>query len=1558
MSVDYEKLKGVMTKTLDELKLPHTKGAPIITSDVLSLLEGKIKSVDLPDLNAPVPPAEFSSSVNTLLPTEQIKTLEDNKEQSTPLLNPNALRSSDGTPLDVETARLNTNQQFSKGVEDKAERQTQEKREEALQKTKSALTNHWEQMENLHDTTPEVSFGQNTEKQGIPLLQGNTLRSDQSDPYNIPYNITRSPLGLQSSQHLENSFQNTRNANGKENQKNGLTTSQGLVKGQTLTTNIHDAKTTIEEDIPRMEKAANQESLQNPVDESETAPLLGNIGGGGGQPLRKYFEAFLFFLKAALDENNQTVLGAKEWKDVVAEFVDSYLSKFKYRSKKELCLLLDLTLADTLTYNNLENTYNLMNMLENKYKTELKFSSADEAAFYQFKKVIANLVEYMKRDPDQPGLTGDPEQREKFIRDFVDSIYAQDGDAITPGTPMGKSNKGFVESQREQAMSILKGIFDERISIATETAKNPEAKRKLIGTLEDLRAQKKEKERAQKIVQYKLSGLPVPLDTPRDGWDKIVKIMQAELTSRGVPLELEYAQRGGAQPLALLPFQTFVDKLVTGAAFKGNAKELQPLIQNELKKHISEYTDNPTNVNKILENIDLSKYATEIATAIHSGTGANAIAEKVKRMLDADINRHMEEKINSPAFVDDAATKTTEKIRTDDPLKNAIARLVPTPSVEEVAAKITSGLNVNETVRAQLEAKVNALFNKKDDGTSDIEGLIKLDKYVDQIAKAIIKDDADDGKKKTLATALVPQLITELLAQLPDPIVKELLNNENPALLRGIVSKFIEALDINGTTDNPMRDKLVNRVASIYINNVDMTLRTREAIAEQITPEFVNSLNIKDGDADLTIAEYVAKQIITQRIGEFTVENLLAAAGQNDVAKSVKDRILELVKRDDTFKQAVADLVQTGATIDEEAVTRVVSSTTSEITRRLEELNNYIRQQHEDLATQITAIDRKIYELQNNDTGIIYQHKKELEERIAELTTEKGALEDRLTRHIQSYGDESKVIHDITESLSSKYNMLESRVQGIEKQPPGSIENLSKLVMGMLGVTTNDQKIKDQSMQVIQSVLSPERKGGAPPTTAPDAPVAPTPTENAKKQLGTLDQVKKEIRGILNALDTIQGAYTSTYRDLFARADAWTPDQNTGTKTINESSMNLNTKDVTRGNSPIAVAVSKEQQEQLATWKTLQEDGQKWVKEVETTISQKKAAMENVQKLLQSVFDTEPANKKYIDFGTTVKVLFEGNYQINVAAKMEEKSAEEKKKENEAKGLLTLLQSIVQDAKSEYENAARKLKPLALAVEESIKLEKERIQAEGRRRLGGGSVGGGFSDSSENIEYIKKQLNDVILQNIVKELDSIYLRQSNPVMAAAVSEPSIFAGLYNDYLDRRNKVGSFVASQELAQQMRNNALIPREVLAVSKLDKTVFVFVTLFIRLFALTIAEYMIERGVINTMPKALGAFVGLYLLIFVLFVLMVNLDIYRMRIVFNYVNFHANAGLVYSHIGMLVLFTIIIYIIMRNVNFPIKGMEIKAITEEEKSNLIYRMELLTMIVWLFLVIVIVVMK
>jgi hypothetical protein len=296
------------------------------------------------------------------------------------------------------------------------------------------------------------------------------------------------------------------------------------------------------------------------------------------------------------------------------------------------------------------------------------------------------------------------------------------------------------------------------------------------------------------------------------------------------------------------------------------------------------------------------------------------------------------------------------------------------------------------------------------------------------------------------------------------------------------------------------------------------------------------------------------------------------------------------------------------------------------------------------------------------------------------------------------------------------------------------------------------------------------------------------------------------------------------------------------------------------------------------------------------------------------------------------------------------------------------LQDVAQYARTAYENAERIIKPVALGVMQRSQVELEQIKSSrygniNQRNYGayGGSdlnkeytntEGYETKDFINRIDYIKDVLTDDILKTIVRELDVIYLRLNNPVVAAAVSEPSLISMLYNNYQDRRNKVGQFVAAQELSKSLKNNALIPRDVLAVTTMDKTVFVFVTLVIRLFALSLTERIIERDLgVNKMSQALGVFLALYTLMFAAFVLVVNFDIYRMRIVFNYVNFHANASLVYTHIGALFMFSVIIYVIMLNVNFPIKGIERVASSDEEKSNLMYRLEILTMIIWLFLV-------
>jgi hypothetical protein len=231
-------------------------------------------------------------------------------------------------------------------------------------------------------------------------------------------------------------------------------------------------------------------------------------------------------------------------------------------------------------------------------------------------------------------------------------------------------------------------------------------------------------------------------------------------------------------------------------------------------------------------------------------------------------------------------------------------------------------------------------------------------------------------------------------------------------------------------------------------------------------------------------------------------------------------------------------------------------------------------------------------------------------------------------------------------------------------------------------------------------------------------------------------------------------------------------------------------------------------------------------------------------------------------------------------------------------------------------------------------------------------------DPKSIAEYIENNL----MKAIIVQYDNFFRRRMDPTFSATsgmAGEPGLFARLYNQYLDRREKDNqmTFRAAQELSEAMHANGLIPREVLAVTKVDKTIFVFVTLFIRLFALYLAEYMIEKGVVARMVTALSSFIGIYLGLFIVFVLIVNFDTYRLRIIFNYVNFHAHRGLVFAHILFLILFSILFFMIIKTINFPVQGLEITAISEEEKVELMYRLEILTMIIWMFLMIMVILM-
>jgi flagellar basal body rod protein FlgC len=193
---------------------------------------------------------------------------------------------------------------------------------------------------------------------------------------------------------------------------------------------------------------------------------------------------------------------------------------------------------------------------------------------------------------------------------------------------------------------------------------------------------------------------------------------------------------------------------------------------------------------------------------------------------------------------------------------------------------------------------------------------------------------------------------------------------------------------------------------------------------------------------------------------------------------------------------------------------------------------------------------------------------------------------------------------------------------------------------------------------------------------------------------------------------------------------------------------------------------------------------------------------------------------------------------------------------------------------------------------------------------------------------------------------------TDPAAALALSgDKSLFNMIYDKYVkssEDENK-GEFIASQELATSLETNNLIPRNVLRVSMRDRIIILFTTLFMRLITLSIVEFMIEKGVLKNLKYTLLAYLGFFSILFIAFTGLVNLDMYRLRIVFNYLNFHANSDKVYSYLILLWTFGAIIYYIITNVN---QDINVTNTSEDVKARLIYRIQVVSLIVWLFLTI------
>ena len=188
-----------------------------------------------------------------------------------------------------------------------------------------------------------------------------------------------------------------------------------------------------------------------------------------------------------------------------------------------------------------------------------------------------------------------------------------------------------------------------------------------------------------------------------------------------------------------------------------------------------------------------------------------------------------------------------------------------------------------------------------------------------------------------------------------------------------------------------------------------------------------------------------------------------------------------------------------------------------------------------------------------------------------------------------------------------------------------------------------------------------------------------------------------------------------------------------------------------------------------------------------------------------------------------------------------------------------------------------------------------------------------------------------------------------------------------DYLTYMNE------GEKLKNKIILNDLDPEIVLKVNFQDKVVFVALMFAIRTIVMVIFEFLIEYNVIKSLRYSILIYTGLYILLLLLFTAFVNLDSYKLRIVFNYLNMHINTSNIILHIMLFTIFSFLVIVIIQTDNFInnvgdildftyiynyiytfnidnlLSGEFENNLTKDEKIKLQYRLDIISMLIFIF---------
>uniref|UniRef100_A0A6C0LMJ0 Uncharacterized protein n=1 Tax=viral metagenome TaxID=1070528 RepID=A0A6C0LMJ0_9ZZZZ len=384
------------------------------------------------------------------------------------------------------------------------------------------------------------------------------------------------------------------------------------------------------------------------------------------------------------------------------------------------------------------------------------------------------------------------------------------------------------------------------------------------------------------------------------------------------------------------------------------------------------------------------------------------------------------------------------------------------------------------------------------------------------------------------------------------------------------------------------------------------------------------------------------------------------------------------------------------------------------------------------------------------------------------------------------------------------------------------------------------------------------------------------------------------------------------------------------------------------------------------------------------------------RKLLDNL--KEDLDKQLNTLNNIVKFLVDSNKQeytkeiTNIQKSFKDYSKEKEYKDN--------ILSIVVNEEGDVKNSIKKTESELEVLEKKIKLQEmelERDRAERKRNDGGygrpKKMFGGERKPKKYYEDKYKPINVLIeaIDDLIKQIAKTegkedgdkdpFSKKYGMFGDAEDDVPSIYNTIWHDYKKEMNKIkskgvtlDSLKQDNRLYERFKMNELDPQDVLKITFQDKVIFICIVLIIRTFAMVLIELLIEYNFVSTLSRGIIVYSVLYVLLLLTSVLIINYDSYKLRILVNYLNVHINSSNIFFHVLLFALFIGLILIIIndREGDNNLKGVdnifnytyvykyiyEIAEkskptsdllLTQKEKVKLQYRMDIITMIIFIF---------